>query len=256
MLSLNGDRVVIIAAIDSDRAKIRICDLSLGVRESFFSSNDDNELINIVADASMSVLDKYGADNCIGVSAIVSPELDAKYFSELFTSFFPGMLVTVNSPVSLSALSYSAGMGEEEMLIYVSAGAERTHGTIFMNNSHFSNRGARGVDFGKVVFPGGETLEEKLAECTDPAERVALFSDCMCNTAMVVLPDKVIIEIDGDCYSDEIAGSIRDCARRRLGEESAKKFSIINADAQLPSAYLGAIHNLFEKWLESFVLEN
>lgn len=256
MLSLNSDMVAVIASIDRDGAKILICDLSLGTRESFSSSNDDNELVNIVADASMSVLDKYGADNCIGVSIIVSPGLDEKHFSELFSSFFPGMIVTVNSPVSLSARYFSAGMGEDEMLIYVRAGIGHTHGTIYMNNSHFASRGARGVDFGKIVLSGGKTLEEKLADCTERDEQVAVFSDCMCNTAMVVLPDRVVIEMDGDCYSADIAESVNDCARRRLGEREAEGFSIIKADADISSAYRGAMHSLFEKWLESFVLEN
>lgn len=255
MLSLSTDRVAIIGSVDENGAEISIYDLSLNLRESFSCTDNDDELVNILADASMAVLEKYGVDNCIGVSLIVSPTLDAKYFSDQFASFFPDMLVVSDVPVNLSAQYYSAGMGEEEMLLFIRAGSGYIHGTLFINNVKFARRGGRSVDFGAAVFPDGQTLSEKFSDDSGTEAHITLFANCICNAAMVILPDKVVVEIDSDCYREDIDRRIKECAVHRLGEESALKFSTVPADDDISSSYRGAMHCLFEKWLETFVLE-
>lgn len=254
MLSLSSDKVAVVGAIGENGVRILIYDIGMNPCAAFECSLDDDELVNLLADASMTILDKYGADNCIGISLIISDNLDGAHYKEMFASFFPDMMVYTDSPMNLSAQHYASESDEDELLLYISVGREHVRGSFAMKNRLPIYRDGHSSDLGATVSTDGKRLIDELNCTSDRETCTKMIAQCICNVALVILPTSAVIEMDERYYYDSIENDIKRYSKDISSVGVMDNLRIIPSDPECTSQYQGALCVLFDKWLDSFVL--
>ena len=260
-LMINPDKILITVETCKTNAVIKLRRLNLDLLEKHnVDAADikefDEKLTDALAEVSMMVLQSYGADACLGVVVMTDSVSDRAKYSSLVGSFFPDMIVCADSAVNLSAMFASYGSPPDDIVLFVSVGNEAVHGAFVSNHKLIMRRDGRSVNFGDTLFPDGERFIDKLRHAPDKDKYVSLIVDCICNTARIILPDSVSIEIENDCYFDGIEEKIKSSVAETLGFETGTTLSIALADHENGSAYGGAMLTVCSRWLESFTLEN
>ena len=170
------------------------------------------------------------------------------------SSFFPDIPVIADSQVNYSALFASHSVDESDMILFMSVGAEKVCGAFVYSRKLMSKHNGRCADFSSTVFPDGESFIEKLHNARNNEEYARLVSDCICNTANIVMPDKVIVELEKNIF-DGLEDLIeKDMSSRQAGK-STFRLMVSRDIEEMKSSYCGAILGICEKWLRSFAFE-
>ena len=258
-LVLNPEKIVVIVELNETELNIKVYDIRRNMLDCFSKKAErgeeyDSVLNDLLADAAMSVLQDFGVENCIGVGILTDSYEKKDRYLDVVSSFFPDTPVIADSQVNYSALFASHSVDGSDMLLFMSVGAEKVCGAFVAGRKLMPKHNGRYADFSSTVFPDGESFIEKLHNARNSEEYARLICDCICNTANIVMPDKVIVELEKDLPDGPEELIKKEMSSRQAGKN---RFGLmVSSDSgEMKSSYRGTILRTCEKWLESFAFE-
>lgn len=255
ILRINTDKFVTV--IRKKEKETSIGFFSLEMREiGRVELKSDESFDDALAECAMTVLNIYGAENCIGVGIISDNTDEWDDVVKQTQAFFPDKNIKIDSPIRAATLATMEYLDKDELGMYVYMNGGEVRGAFVMNNGLVPNQDGYSADFGGIRMNNGIHVSDILSRAEDMEQTAQIITGFTYNISRVVHMRASVFEVKGSYDLTKLFARVNELLDESYlnSEEEKPKVIYMNDANGVDYCNRGIIMNLRDRWLDNAIM--